>query len=72
MLIGEHIQLRGHWNILQQALGTDKEALRVALDTDGKILIEKLREHITKENEFFDKLREDSPRDLNEFYYSEV
>jgi HD superfamily phosphohydrolase len=58
MLIEQHRELRGHWLVLQNALGSDdKEKIRVALDTDGRMLIDKFRNHISFEEEFFDSYK---------------
>ncbi|MBS3077206.1 hemerythrin domain-containing protein [Candidatus Pacearchaeota archaeon] len=55
MLVEQHRELRGHWMILQEAIGSgDEEKIRVALDTDGRMLIDKFRKHIQFEEEYFD------------------
>ena len=49
MQIKEHKQLRGHWEVLRNAMSSqDKVQLMVALDTDGRMLIDKFRDHIKK------------------------
>ncbi len=49
-IIEEHREIRGHWRVLQESL-RNKEIIGTwtALDTDGKMLIEKLRTHMAKE-----------------------
>jgi hypothetical protein len=54
----EHRQLKGHWKVVQDFLKTsDDNKIRVALDTDGRMLIDKLREHMNAEDNFFDTLK---------------
>jgi hypothetical protein len=53
----EHKQLRGHWKVIFDAIHSyDLADLRVSLDTDGRMLIDKLRNHMAAEEKFFDKL----------------
>lgn len=55
--VSEHKELRGHWKILSDAVNTDDpEEVRVALDTDGRMLIEKFRKHMAAEEKFFNTL----------------
>jgi hypothetical protein len=57
MFLEDHKQLRGHWKVVQAFLKTgDEDKIKVALDTDGRMLIDKLRSHIKAEDEFFDSL----------------
>lgn len=57
--VSEHRQLRGHWKILFDAVNSyDPAELKVSLDTDGRMLIEKFRNHMASEEIFFDKLLE--------------
>lgn len=59
MLLDEHRELRGHWKIvLNSVYSNDNEKLRVALDTDGRMLIDKLRRHIDLENKFLNFISE--------------
>lgn len=58
MFLEEHRQLKGHWKVVQDFLKTsDDNKIRVALDTDGRMLIDKLREHMNAEDNFFDTLK---------------
>ena len=60
MLIEQHKELKGHWTVLQDAVASgDKEKVQVALDTDGRMLIDKFRKHIEFEENYFDVLAED-------------
>lgn len=55
MFLEQHKQLRGHLKVLQDAINSkDMNKLGVALDTDGKMLIDKIRMHIRDEDKFFD------------------
>ena len=55
MFIEQHKQFKGHWKVLQDAINSeDLSKLDVALDTDGRMFIRKLREHIDAEDKFFD------------------
>lgn len=57
MLVQEHKEFRGHWKVLNDAMNSeDPEQFCISLDTDGRMLIEKFRKHIKREEEFFDKL----------------
>lgn len=58
MLLDQHKQLRGHWKVLKDTLANKDDILNiiVALDTDGRMLIQKFRKHFQMEEEFFDKL----------------
>jgi len=52
-----HRQLRGHWKVLNLALNSqDQEVVKIAIDTDGKMFADKLKEHILIEERLFDKL----------------
>ena len=53
----EHRQLRGHWKVIRAALDLKEDLeLGVCLDTDGRMLIDKLRRHINAEESFFETL----------------
>ena len=57
MLLDEHKQFKGHWRVLNDALkSNNEEKLRVALDTDGKILFDKFRNHIRAEETAFEEI----------------
>lgn len=64
MLLKEHRELRGHWRVLKEAVKSgDFNRCKVAFDTDGRMLAEKVRIHIEKEDMFlsdeqFIKLRD--------------
>lgn len=52
-----HKLLKGHWKVLNLTLRTqDLEKIKIALDTDGKMLADKLKRHILAEERLFDKL----------------
>jgi len=56
MFLGQHKQLRGHLKVLQDAIySKDLNKFEVALDTDGRMLIEKIRKHTKNEDRFFDQ-----------------
>ena len=57
-LLFKHRELKGHKKVVQDAIASgSEEKIRVALDTDGRMLISKLRKHAQEEEELFDKLR---------------
>ena len=57
MLLEQHRQLKGHCKILKNAIDSkDEHKLAVALDTDGRMLIEKFRNHLEIEDKFLDGL----------------
>lgn len=57
MFLEDHRQLKGHWKIVRDFLKTaDENKIKVVLDTDGRMLINKLREHMRAEDNFFDDL----------------
>lgn len=57
-LLDEHRELRGHWNVLKKAANLRSNIdFRTALDTDGKILIDKFRKHIEIEDKFLSNLK---------------
>jgi len=57
MLLKEHVDLRGHWKVLNDSIKSgDMDKFFVALDTDGRMLIEKFIKHIGKEEAYFDSL----------------
>lgn len=54
MFLEQHRQLKGHWKILQEAINLQNwEKFEIALNTDGRMLIDKFREHIKAEEDFF-------------------
>jgi hemerythrin-like domain-containing protein len=56
MFIGEHRELSGHWKVIKKAADSkDESRVRVSLDTDGKMLINKIRAHMNQEDKMFDK-----------------
>ena len=57
-LIREHRELRGHWKVLEESMSSlNEEKLKIALKIDGCMLIEKLRNHIKREDEFFEEIK---------------
>ena len=55
MFLEQHRELRGHWKVLENAMKlNDVKKLDVVLDTDGRMLINKIRGHINKEDRFFE------------------
>ncbi len=53
-LVNEHRRLRGHWKVLKDFLLNKRgPQLAAALNTDGKMVLDKIREHIRKEDAFF-------------------
>jgi len=56
MIIEEHLDLRGHWEVIQKYLDKRDVALKVALETDGKMILDKFEKHIKKEEEYFNSL----------------
>ena len=56
ILLQQHREMKGHWKIITEAMNSkNSENFRVALDTDGRMLIEKFRRHIDKENKFLNE-----------------
>lgn len=56
MFLKQHKQLRGHFKVLQKAINSkDLNKFEVALDTDGRMLIEKIKRHTESEDKFFDQ-----------------
>lgn len=52
----EHKQIRGHWKVLFLAIESkDKEKIKIALETDGKMFADKLEKHIAYEERLMDK-----------------
>ena len=50
-------ELKGHKKVIQDAIKSGSEFdLKVSLDTDGKMLIEKLRRDISKDNELYERI----------------
>jgi hemerythrin len=55
----EHKQLRGHLTVIEKAILSDSETnLWVALNTDGEMLISKLRQHMDEEDRFIESVEE--------------
>ena len=55
-LVSEHKQLKGHWKVLQGFLENKSDLeLEIALDTDGRMLIEKFLKHVDSEERYFDE-----------------
>lgn len=52
-LLEEHRILKGHWKIIQDSLKTNNEQkIETALETDGKMLLNKFIKHIEIEEDF--------------------
>lgn len=59
MMLEEHKQLKGHWFVLKKSLSSgDEDKARIALNTDGKMLVEKFYRHMNLEDGFIDSLSE--------------
>ncbi|MEK6888857.1 MAG: hemerythrin domain-containing protein [Nanoarchaeota archaeon] len=56
MLLEQHRELKGHWLVLKKFMG-DPRSFAIALDTDGRMLIEKFKIHINYEEELFNEMR---------------
>ena len=56
MLLEQHRELKGHWMVLNKFM-EDPEKFAVALDTDGRMLIDKFRRHINYEEELFNEIK---------------
>ena len=53
----EHRELRGHWKCLKQALREgNRRDIWITLDTDGRMIIEKFRKHISNEETLFENV----------------
>lgn len=56
-LMLDHKELRGHKKVISEAIKQgDENKIFVSLDTDGRMLINKMREHMQKENQLFDSI----------------
>lgn len=57
-LILEHKEISGHNKVISNAINSGSEfEIKVSLDTDGKILMNKLRNHIKDEEKLFEKIQ---------------
>ena len=57
-VIDKHRELRGHWKVLNMALNTgDDSKIKVAIDTDGRMLFKRLIKHMRDEEDYFTKLK---------------
>ena len=57
-MVIEHREIRGHWRVIQKAIDSkDNNKLRIALDTDGRMFIEKLTKHMVYEEMHFDEIQ---------------
>ncbi len=55
-IITQHQDLKGHWKVIKSFLENKNDSeLEVALETDGKMILDKFRSHMNKENEYLDK-----------------
>ena len=56
MIITQHKELIGHWKVIQKFLDKKSDLdLHIALDTDGKMILEKFKKHMEIEERYFDK-----------------
>jgi len=56
-MVFEHRQLRGHKKVIEEAIKAASESeVKVSLETDGRMMIGKLRKHIKDENEVIYKI----------------
>ena len=54
-MLFDHKELKGHRKVVSDAISSGSEfEIKVALDTDGRMMIDKIRRHIKDENELFD------------------
>jgi hypothetical protein len=57
-ILEQHRELRGHWKVLNDAMESGKiSEIKVAFDTDGRMLAEKFINHMAEEDVYMDKLR---------------
>ncbi len=57
MFIAEHREFKGHWKVLNKYVSSSHaKILNVALETDGRMLIDKFRKHMALEEIFFNKI----------------
>lgn len=53
--VTEHRELRGHLKVIDESIASkDHEKIKIALDTDGKMLIDKFKKHMDAEEMFFE------------------
>jgi len=53
----DHKSLRGHRKVLNDFIASGNEhKIRVALDTDGRMLIDKLKRHMKEEDKIFERI----------------
>ena len=56
-ILFQHKELSGHKTVIMNAINSGNEfEIKVALDTDGRIILDKIRKHMKEENELFDKI----------------
>lgn len=52
----DHREIRGHWKVLLIAVESkDNKKIQLALEIDGKMFENKLKEHMYREEKFFDE-----------------
>lgn len=57
-IVDEHKQLRGHWKVLTNAISSANPMnVWVSLDTDGRMIMEKFREHMAYEESFLRSIK---------------
>ncbi len=56
-MLFQHKDLRGHKKVIEDAINSgDELEMKISLETDGQMLISKLRNHLDKEEWHLDKL----------------
>ena len=59
MFLNQHRQLRGHWKVIKDAINRSREDTLnfwITLETDGKMMFDKFRQHINAEDDFLNNL----------------
>lgn len=57
-----HKQITGHWKVILSALNSKKiDKLKLALDTDGRMFVRKIKEHMKYEEPIFKDLNFNLP-----------
>ncbi len=55
-IISQHQELKGHWKILKDyTKDKNDKQLKIALETDGKMLVDKFTKHIAFEEQYLEK-----------------
>ncbi|MFA5992751.1 MAG: hemerythrin domain-containing protein [Candidatus Pacearchaeota archaeon] len=57
-MLFDHKELKGHRKVVSDAISSGSEfEIKIALDTDGRMMLDKIRRHIKDENELFDNIQ---------------